>query len=210
MGCVRRSWRLQRLQAGRSGRGSGVRPGIYVSWDDAQAYVAWLAKSHSGKPYRLLTEAEYEYAARAGMQTAYPWGNAIGNNNANCEGCGSQWDNKQTAPVGSALINTVSASMMWWATSGSGWRIAGTTVTTECWLTARPGPLAIAVVLFRAAGPGKPFPSISAPAVPAAGAPLTSSCSAISAFGSGVRLDFVLITFPPTHCKWQTQRLKVF
>jgi len=75
-----------------------------VSWDDAKAYVAWLAKK-TGKPYRLLTEAEYEYAARAGTTTAYPWGNAIGKNNANCDGCGSQWDNKQTAPVGSFAAN---------------------------------------------------------------------------------------------------------
>ena len=40
-----------------------------------------------------------------GRQTAYPWGNAIGKNNANCDGCGSQWDNKQTAPVGSFAPN---------------------------------------------------------------------------------------------------------
>jgi hypothetical protein len=39
--------------------------------------------------------------ARAGTTTAYPWGNDIGKNNANCNGCGSQWDYKQTAPVGS-------------------------------------------------------------------------------------------------------------
>ena len=61
---------------------------INVSWDDAKAYVAWLSKK-TGKDYRLLTEAEYEYATRAGTQTAYPWGNDIGKNNANCDGCGS-------------------------------------------------------------------------------------------------------------------------
>ena len=41
----------------------------------------------------------------AGTQTAYPWGDDIGNNNANCNGCGSQWDNNQTAPVGSFAAN---------------------------------------------------------------------------------------------------------
>jgi formylglycine-generating enzyme required for sulfatase activity len=43
---------------------------------------------------------------RAGTTTAYPWGDDIGRNNANCNGCGSQWDNKQqTAPVGSFASN---------------------------------------------------------------------------------------------------------
>jgi len=73
---------------------------INVSWDDAKAYVAWLSQK-TGKSYRLLSGAEYEYATRAGTQTAYPWGNTIGTNNANCHSCGSQWDAKQTAPVGS-------------------------------------------------------------------------------------------------------------
>jgi hypothetical protein len=56
--------------------------------------------------YHLLSEAEWEYAAR-GITSAqaphsdYPWGNEIGRGNANCIGCGGQWDSKQTAPVGS-------------------------------------------------------------------------------------------------------------
>ena len=86
------------------GWGRGRRPVINVSWDDAKAYVAWLSKK-TGKSYRLLSEAEYEYATRAGTQTAYPWGNAVGTNNANCHACGSQWDARQTAPVGSFAAN---------------------------------------------------------------------------------------------------------
>jgi len=86
------------------GWGRGRRPVINVSWDDAEAYIAWLSKK-TGEPYRLPTGAEYEYATRAGTQTVYPWGNAIGTNNANCHACGSQWDARQTAPVGSFAPN---------------------------------------------------------------------------------------------------------
>jgi formylglycine-generating enzyme required for sulfatase activity len=86
------------------GWGRGTRPVINVSWHDAQQYVTWLSR-RTGKPYRLLSEAEFEYAARAGSTTAYPWGDDIGKGNANCDGCGSQWDRKQTAPVGSFAAN---------------------------------------------------------------------------------------------------------
>ena len=46
-----------------------------------------------------------EYAARAGSTTAYFWGDEIGRGNANCIGCGSQWDNRQTSPAGSFKPN---------------------------------------------------------------------------------------------------------
>jgi formylglycine-generating enzyme required for sulfatase activity len=84
--------------------GRGGQPVINVNWDDAQRYVGWLSKM-TGKHYRLLTEAEYEYATRAGTQTAYPWGDQVGKGNANCDGCGSQWDRQQAAPVGSFAPN---------------------------------------------------------------------------------------------------------
>lgn len=53
--------------------GRGNRPVIHVDWNDAQSYVAWLSRK-TGKPYRLLSEAEWEYAARAGTTTHYYWG----------------------------------------------------------------------------------------------------------------------------------------
>jgi formylglycine-generating enzyme required for sulfatase activity len=89
------------------GWGRGQQPVINVNWDDAQAYVAWLSQV-TGKTYRLLSEAEYEYAARAGTTTTYPWGDDIkfnGQPMANCDGCGSKWDKTQTAPVGSFPSN---------------------------------------------------------------------------------------------------------
>ena len=87
------------------GWGSGTRPVIHVSWDDiTREYLPWLSRK-TGKTYRLLTEAEWEYAARSGATTTYSWGNEIGANNANCSGCGSQWDGRQTAPVGSFRPN---------------------------------------------------------------------------------------------------------
>lgn len=89
---------------GDAGWGRGNRPVINVSWEDAGSYVSWLSEK-TGKKYSLLSEAQWEYAARAGTSTAYSWGSAIGNNKANCDGCGSQWDGRKTAPVGSFKPN---------------------------------------------------------------------------------------------------------
>jgi formylglycine-generating enzyme required for sulfatase activity len=79
-------------------------PVINVSWVDAKQYVGWLSRL-TGKEYRLLTEAEWEYAARAGTNTRYSWGDDPRVGNANCDGCGSQWDLRQTAPAGSLKPN---------------------------------------------------------------------------------------------------------
>ncbi len=86
------------------GYGRGTRPVINVTWRGALQYVEWFAKM-TGKPYRMLTEAEWEYAARAGTASAYFWGGDVGVGNANCDGCGSQWDRKGSAPVGSFKPN---------------------------------------------------------------------------------------------------------
>jgi formylglycine-generating enzyme required for sulfatase activity len=79
-------------------------PVVCVSWHDAKAYAFWLAKS-AGKSYRLATEAEWEYAARARTMTARWWGADIGTNHANCRGCGSLWGGKGTSPTWSFAAN---------------------------------------------------------------------------------------------------------
>ena len=86
------------------GWGRDRQPVIHVSWDDAQAYVAWL-RDRTGQPYRLLSEAEWEYAARAGRQTRYPWGDEPGKDKANFWGSSSKFKLKRTGPVGSFPAN---------------------------------------------------------------------------------------------------------
>ena len=89
---------------GDQGWGRALRPVINVNWDDAQAYASWLSRE-TGKAYRLPSEAEWEYVARAGTTTKYWWGDEIGRLRANCDGCGSQWDAEKTAPVGAFASN---------------------------------------------------------------------------------------------------------
>ena len=82
----------------------GNRPVNWVSWDNVQSFIDWLNRKTGGN-YRLPTEAEWEYAARAGSVTKYSWGNDIGSNRANCGGdsCGDSWE--YTAPAGSFPAN---------------------------------------------------------------------------------------------------------
>ena len=103
---------------GDEGWGRGQRPVINVSWKDANAYAAWLSEV-TGSTYRLPTEAEWEYAARAGTGTAFWWGDRAEKNRANCVDCGGEWAGRQTAPVGSFAanpwgINDVVGNVMEW------------------------------------------------------------------------------------------------
>lgn len=108
-------------------------PAVCLDWHDAQAYIDWLnarAKAahpdiKSGKgPYRLPTEAEWEYAARGGTTTSRWWGNEIGSNNANCNGCGSAYDDHVLADVDSFKPNPFGL----YGVLGNAWEW-----TQDCW-----------------------------------------------------------------------------
>ena len=79
-------------------------PVVCLAYNDAKAYAEWLS-GQTGQQYRLPNEVEWEYAARAGTETEYPWGNEIGKNLANCGWCGSEWSNRRVASVGSFAPN---------------------------------------------------------------------------------------------------------
>nr|VFJ72491.1 MAG: Formylglycine-generating enzyme, required for sulfatase activity, contains SUMF1/FGE domain [Candidatus Kentron sp. FW] len=94
------------------GWGRGKQPVIFVSWIDAMAYVAWLSRQ-TGEKYRLPSEAEWEYAARAGTTTPFVTGHCIRTDQANYDGgvdyagCGANTGlyRGKTLPVGSLPAN---------------------------------------------------------------------------------------------------------
>jgi formylglycine-generating enzyme required for sulfatase activity len=98
-------------------------PARDLSWDDAQQYVKWLSKS-TGKPYRLPTEAEWEYADRGGTTTAYWWGDQMRKGNANCKDCGDPWHKEGPEAAGSFAPNPLGLYDM----NGSVWEW-----TADCW-----------------------------------------------------------------------------
>jgi len=99
-------------------------PVEYVSWNDIQEFLQRLNVGNPGPPYRLPSEAEWEYAARAGTQTPWWWGWDIGTGYANCNGCGSRWEGQVTAPVGSFPANPLGLH----DTAGNVWEWVA-----DCW-----------------------------------------------------------------------------
>lgn len=98
-------------------------PARDLSWDDAQQYVKWLSKM-TGKPYRLPTEAEWEYADRGGTTTAYWWGDQMRKGNANCKDCGDPWHKEGPEAAGSFAPNPLGLYDM----NGSVWEWVA-----DCW-----------------------------------------------------------------------------
>ncbi|MGZ3159327.1 MAG: SUMF1/EgtB/PvdO family nonheme iron enzyme [Burkholderiaceae bacterium] len=94
-----------------------------VSWDDAQLYVKWLS-TLSGKPYRLPTEAEWEYAVRGGTSTRFWWGDKMRTGTANCKECGDPWHQEGPEKVGSFSANPYGLYDM----NGSVWEWV-----SDCW-----------------------------------------------------------------------------
>lgn len=129
--------RMLGLAWGTPGQGMELQPpnwpAVCLSWRDAEAFIRWLnaevrkerpALPPDAAPYRLPSEAEWEYAARAGTKTARWWGESIGRDHANCNGCGSAWDDRLLAPVESFSPNPFGLYGM----LGNAWQW-----TADCW-----------------------------------------------------------------------------
>lgn len=103
-------WDLYQAEAGIAHRpadegwGRGDRPAVNLSWDDARGCVDWLAR-RTGRPFRLPSESEWEYAARAGTSSAFHWGERFEIGRANCLDGAEPWTGRMTSPVGSYPAN---------------------------------------------------------------------------------------------------------
>jgi hypothetical protein len=135
---------------------------INVSFEDAMAYVAWLSRK-TGKSYRLLSEAEWEYVTRAGTATVFWWGDTISTAQANYDGNytfghgGKGEYRKKTVPVNSFEPNPWGLTM-YTAMSWSGARMFSTRTTTARRRTDRLGSKAVMkVAASLAAATGAPI-----------------------------------------------------
>ncbi|HXJ03014.1 MAG TPA: SUMF1/EgtB/PvdO family nonheme iron enzyme [Micropepsaceae bacterium] len=116
-----------------AGWGRGTHPVIFVSWNDAQSYIAWLRRK-TGKPYRLLSEAEWEYAGRAATVSAFYWG-------ARANTASAKYDSSNgTAPVGSYAPNSfglhdMSGNVSEWAMDCLNKSYEGAPTDGSAWMT---------------------------------------------------------------------------
>ena len=94
-----------------------------ISWKDAQEYVRWLSRV-TKQQYRLPSEAEWEYAARAGTQSRFWWGDEPGTGQANCKNCGGKWDHAAPAEIDAYPPNPFGL----YGTSGGVWEWVA-----DCW-----------------------------------------------------------------------------
>jgi formylglycine-generating enzyme required for sulfatase activity len=100
------------------GWGRGKRPVINVSWDDTKSFLLWLSRK-TGQTYRLASEAEWEYAARAGTKTPFWWGRDVGDGRAQCTTCAVPPPQQQTVavrsfrPNGFGLYDTAGNAAEW-------------------------------------------------------------------------------------------------
>lgn len=123
-----------------SGFGRGNHPVINVTWNDAQKYTEWLSKE-TGYHYYLPSESQWEYAARAGTDTNFWWGNESKKNMTVCfMTCGSKWDSISTAPVGSFKPNPfglfdTSGNVMEWTQDCHNLNYANAPTDGKPWLT---------------------------------------------------------------------------
>ena len=97
---------------------AGNHPVVCVSWRDAKAYVAWLSRK-TGKNYRLLSESEWEYMAKGGVQTTYTHGNVLSTSHANFNRA-----RDGTIPIGFTTANQFSVHDV----QGNVWEIV-----EDCW-----------------------------------------------------------------------------
>ena len=93
-------------------------PVVCISDKDSKSYLKWLSKK-TDRHYRLPSEIEWEYVARAGSSDNFWWGNDIGNGKANCAYCGSKWSNRSTSPISSFRPNKLGL----YDTVGNVWEI---------------------------------------------------------------------------------------
>jgi formylglycine-generating enzyme required for sulfatase activity len=118
------------------GRPRGRNPVVNVSWNDAQAYVVWLTKT-TGKPYRLLSEAEREYVTRANTTTPFWWGASISTKEANYDGTATPYGRGETG-----IFRQAAQPVDQYAANPFGlYQVHGNVSewVTDCWRNAYPG-----------------------------------------------------------------------